>query len=41
METQNSTAYNIRIYASLAEVLTMSCGACFSGSTGLKNFIER
>jgi hypothetical protein len=30
-------AYNIRIYASLAEVLPMSSGASFSSSCGQKN----
>ncbi len=35
MERKQNAA-NIRIYARLAEVLIMNCGACFSSSSGLK-----
>jgi|GEM_PF-6467546 len=34
-------AYNMRIYASLAEVLKVSIGASFSSSWGRRIFIER
>ena len=30
---KNGNAHNKRIYASLADVLTISCGACFSSSS--------
>jgi hypothetical protein len=36
VKDETQTSHNIRIYARLAEVLTMSCGAYFNSSCGLK-----